>query len=272
VFRVNLLWFFALTFVVTWTCYFGASRFPGAVARIIVYAGVFAPGIVALLLTAREKGRPGVEELLRRVTYWRVAARWYVFAITYMAAIKLTAAVLHLFVTGQWPRFGQESWLIILVAIPISAIFQAGEEIGWRGYALPRLMIRVGFAAGSIILGILWAFWHLPLFFILAGDTRGQSFPLYALQVTALSVAISWLYVRTSGSLLLVMLMHSAVNQTKDIVPSAVSGATDPFALSRSLIGWLTAGLLWLCAAYFLFTTRGRTQISAAPRSMHPTR
>ena len=75
---------------------------------------------------------------------------------------------------------------------------------------------------------------------------------MYLLQVTALSVAIAWLYGHTNGSLLLAMLMHSAINQTKDIVPSAVPAATNPLALSNSLVAWLTLALLWIGAGYFL--------------------
>jgi membrane protease YdiL (CAAX protease family) len=74
----------------------------------------------------------------------------------------------------------------------------------------------------------------------------------YLLQVTALSVAAAWLYWRTGGSLLLVMLLHAAVNNTKDIVPSAVPGATNIFALSPSLVAWLTVVFLWIPAVYFL--------------------
>jgi CAAX protease family protein len=129
---------------------------------------------------------------------------------------------------------------------------QTGEEVGWRGYALPRLAARFGFAGASVILGVIWACWHLPLFFALGGDTVGQSFPLYLVQVTAVSVAITWLYVRTNGSLLLTMLMHAAINNTKDIVPSPVPGAINPWALSTSVVAWLTAALLWLFALYFL--------------------
>jgi membrane protease YdiL (CAAX protease family) len=92
----------------------------------------------------------------------------------------------------------------------------------------------------------------LPLFFAPESDTFGQSFPLYLLQVTALSVAAAWLYWRTNGSLLLVMLLHAAVNNTMGIVPSAVPGARNPFALSTSLVAWLTVTLLWITAAYFL--------------------
>lgn len=134
--------------------------------------------------------------------------------------------------------------------------FQAGEEIGWRGYALPRLAARFGLGPASILLGLIWAFWHIPQFFIREADTYGQSFIVYALQVTALSVAMTWLYARTDGSLLLVMLMHSAVNNAKDIVPSAVPGATNTFGVSASLVAWLTVTLLWICAAYFLARMR----------------
>lgn len=134
---------------------------------------------------------------------------------------------------------------------------QAGEEIGWRGYALPRLSAFLGLSGASIALGVIWAVWHLPFFFISGADKSGQSFPVYLLSVTALSVAMAWLYWRTNGSLLLTMLMHAAVNNTKDIVPSAVSAATNAFSLNSSRVAWLSVAILWICAAYFLFRMRG---------------
>jgi membrane protease YdiL (CAAX protease family) len=97
----------------------------------------------------------------------------------------------------------------------------------------------------------------LPLFFIAATGTTGQSFPAYALGVTALSVAMAWLYWRTGGSLLLVMLMHSAINNTTGIVPGRVLDPGDPMALSATPVGWLTAALLTAGAAYFLVRMRG---------------
>jgi hypothetical protein len=169
-----------------------------------------------------------------------------------MPAIKLPVALVHRVATGAWPRFGQEPWYLMAAAIVFSTWAQAGEEIGWRGYALPRLSDRFGLAPASVILGIIWASWHLPLFYVPESHTSRQSFPLYLLQVTALSVAAAWLYWRTEGSLLLVMLLHAAVNNTKDIVPSAVPGATNAFALSTSLVAWLTLAFLWITAAYFL--------------------
>jgi uncharacterized protein len=141
---------------------------------------------------------------------------------------------------------------IIPVAIAFSTPVQAGEEIGWRGYALPRLAERIGLAPASMVLGLIWGCWHLPQFFIREADTYGQSFFLFVMQVTALSVAMAWLYARTNGSLLLTMLLHAAVNNSKDIVPSATPGATNTFGFHASLVAWLTVTVLWICAAYFL--------------------
>jgi membrane protease YdiL (CAAX protease family) len=193
----------------------------------------------------------GMREWLLRLFRRHVGARWYVFAVAYMPAIKLSAALVQRLSTGAWPRFGEEPWLLMAVAIAVSMWVQAGEEIGWRGFALPRLAARVGLGPASVILGIIWASWHLPLFFIPAGDTFGQSFVMWLPAVTALSVAIAWLFWRT-GNLLPVMVLHAAINNTKDIVPSILPGAANPFAIRSSLVGAITLALLWTAAAYFL--------------------
>ena len=261
-----LVKFFVLTYALMWACFISV-----AVTGIPIYAplggalvllGTFAPSLVALWLTARTEGDSGVRALLGGVLKWQVPARWYLFALAYIPAIKLTAALIHRLATGAWPRFGDDPWYFILGAIAVSTPFQAGEEIGWRGYALPRLAARFGLARASILLGLIWGFWHLPQFFIPEADTYQQSLVVYVLQVTALSVAMAWLYARTNGSLLLVMLLHAAVNNAKDIVPSALPGASNPFALSASLVAWLTVTLLWICAAYFLRTMRRQVETS----------
>lgn len=251
--------FFAAAYLITWGVYLaaGATSVPG-LRGLLVYFGVFTPGLLALWFTHRAEGSPGVVALLQRLIRWDVPARWYVFALTYVATIKLTVALLYRATTGAWPRFGDVPWYVMLAAALGSTLLggQVGEELGWRGYALPRLAMKFGLGGASLLLGVLWAGWHLPLFFILGGDTVGQSFPLYVLQVTALSVAITWLYAKTHGSLLLTMLLHAAVNNTKDIVPSAVPGATRPWALSTSYVAWLSVALLWAAAAYFLVDMR----------------
>ena len=275
----SLLTFFSLTYAATWICWAAAAAiFRGTpsgepvragLAGALILLGTVAPSLVALALTERAEGRAATRALLDRIFLWRVGARWYVFAVGYIPAIKLSAAAVHHVVTGAWPRFGDEAWYVMATAIVFSTGLQAGEEIGWRGYALPRLSARVGLGFASVILGVIWASWHLPLFFFSGADKLGQSFPLYLLQVMALSVAAAWLYWRTGGSLLLVMLLHAAVNNTKDIVPSAVPGATNPFALSTSLVAWLTVAHLWMAAAYFLGRMRNKTLFAPldAPRT-----
>ena len=253
-----LIVYFGLVFLVTWSLWFAADGVSGAIRPILFYTGVFAPGIVALLLTYRERGPAGVSGLLRRLVQWNVGAKWLAFALFYIAAVKLTVAGIARITTGSWPVFGDIPLPLMFAAAIGSTLLggQVGEELGWRGYALPRMARSLGLAPASVLIGVVWALWHLPLFFFLDGDTVGQSFPFYLLQVVALSVAISWIYMKTDGSLFATMLLHAAVNNTKDVVPSAVPGATNSWQLHASLVGWLTLAILWLCAAWFLYDMR----------------
>jgi membrane protease YdiL (CAAX protease family) len=257
--------YFVLTFLLAWAFWYAATAVGGdSASQFLFLPGTFAPGIVAVLLTAWAEGAAGARALLAPLLKWEVAGRWYLFALLFMAVIKLTVALVFRLGTGDWPRFGETPLILMLAATLVSTLTlgQSGEEVGWRGYALPRMATRLGLGPASLILGVVWAVWHLPLFFIPGTSTTGQSFPLYLLQVTALSVALAWLWWRTGGSLLLTMLLHAAINNTKDIVPSAVAGAHAVFGLSTSVSAWLTVLLLWICAGYFLVRLRG----ASAPR------
>jgi membrane protease YdiL (CAAX protease family) len=251
----SLTRFFLLTYGLAWAFFIpvAATAHPsiGPVQTLVLTVGAFAPAVVALWLTARTQGDQGVQRLVERALHWRVGARWYLLAVGYMAAIKLTVALVLRSSTGAWPRFGTEPWYLMVVAIAFSTPVQAGEEIGWRGYALPRLTARFGLRSASLLLGLIWACWHMPFFFVRGADTYGQPFAIYLLQVTAISVAMAWVYART-GSLLLVMLMHAAINNSKDIVPSGSTGAVNAFGLSASAVAWLTVAFLWVPAIYFL--------------------
>ena len=260
----DLLAFFLLTFTFTWVTWLTAAALaaPGNTGFFgfrgpVFLLGVFAPALVAVALTARAEGRDGVMRLVSRIGRWQVAARWYLFAVGYLAAIKLLAAVMVRGVTGAWPAFGDTPWPLMLGAIVVSTWAQAGEEVGWRGYALPRLSRHLGLGGASVLLGVIWASWHLPLFFLRGSGSDGQSFPIYLLHVTAVSVAIAWLYWKTDGSLLLVMLMHASVNNTTGIVPSSLPGAENPLSLNGSLVAWFTVALSGLLAAQFLTQMRG---------------
>src|SRR5688572_4237651 len=258
--------YFFLTFLVSWTFFITvvilSNNNPETASGLtvlhqaLIFIGVIAPSLVALWLTSRS-GIPGqTQNLLGRIGRWKVHLKWYFFAIGFLVVIKILVACLYKIFTGSWPQFGQNLWYIMLVAILFSTLVQAGEEIGWRGFALPQMTTKFGLGLSTILLGIIWACWHLPLFFIKGSSTYGQSFPLYIIQVIAVSVILGWLYWRTRGSLLLVMIMHAAINNTKDIVPSTVPGASNSFAISNSLVGWLTVILLWIFALYCLIQMR----------------
>ena len=261
-----LLYFFSLTYIISWSLFFVAKIISGDVSYpdssfsplgyIIYIVGVFTPALVASFLSWREKGKAGVQALLTRIIKAPNDWRWYVFAVGYFIFIKMFIAIIHRLTTGEWPLFGHESFFLILIAIIFSTPIQAGEEIGWRGYALPRLSERFGLATASIILGIIWATWHLPFFFFQNADKYGQSFPVYLLSVIGLSVAMAWLYWRTNSSLFITMLMHSAVNNTTGIVSSVSQEAKNPFSLNASPIAWGTTATLFVFAVYFLYQMR----------------
>ncbi|HKV98640.1 MAG TPA: CPBP family intramembrane glutamic endopeptidase [Vicinamibacterales bacterium] len=262
--RRSLLLFFVLTFLVSWTCFIGGAALRDAslartVAGYLVYLiGVFAPALVAIALTYRAEGRAGVHALLSGMFRWPQQARWWIFAFSYMVVVRLTAAAVHRLAFGAWPEFGREIWLVMIPATILSTPVQSGEEVGWRGYALPGLADRFGLAPASLLLGAIWACWHLPLFFIEGVDKTGQSFPLYFLGVVALSVTLAWLYWRTNGSLLMTMLLHAAGNNMKDIVPVGTPGATNPWTFSALPIAWIVIAVYWAGALYFLVQMRSK--------------
>jgi membrane protease YdiL (CAAX protease family) len=257
--------FFALTFALSWPAWWLAARLgfgtqsSSIIGALAFYAGVFSPGIISLVLTRSLHGPEALRALLARLIQVNVAGRWFAFALFFTVAIKLASAVAHRLLLGEWPAFATPplalTVLLMFGATLLSTMIgsQAGEELGWRGFALPRMAASMGLARSGVILGLVWALWHLPIFYLFPlGDTYHQSFPLYTLQVTAISVAMTWLYAHTRGSLFLAMLMHAAVNNTKDIVPSAPAEPGGVWSLHGSPTWWLSIGLAWACAAYFL--------------------
>jgi len=255
--------FLLLTFATTWGLWAlviwasGGDHAPGPVPGLAIggplfLVGVFAPGLIAVALTAWAGGRGATLALLRRIVAWRVSLRFYAFALLLMPVVKLAVAGLYRALTGTWPHFGETNAVVLAAATVLSTVGQAGEEVGWRGYLLPRLTERVGLAGASIIVGVVWAVWHLPLFFARGTDTYHQSFLLYALQLTAYSIALAWLYWRTGGSLLLTMFMHAAFNNMKDIVPSGLVAGGRVFSFDSTLVFRLTVLLLWIVAAFLL--------------------
>jgi membrane protease YdiL (CAAX protease family) len=147
---------------VSWGCYFTAAALPrtGAagsnppvLATALLYVGALAPAFIALSLTAMSGVPGGMTRLLGGVYQGAVPALWYAFAIAYFPAIKFAAAFVHRAALGVWPPFGDAPWYIFAAAVAVSTPVQAGEEIGWRAYALPRLTARFGLARAGLLLG-----------------------------------------------------------------------------------------------------------------------
>ncbi|HET7089812.1 MAG TPA: type II CAAX endopeptidase family protein [Anaerolineae bacterium] len=179
----------------------------------LVTLATLGPMIAALSATAFEAGRAGVRTLLAQVVRWRVRPIWYGLALGVPAMIMLSAFVLWRVLGGPaLPAPPIQSWLslpVLVMALVIPALF---EEIGWRGYALPRLQSRTNALAASLMLGLIHACWHVPLWFIPGLGFDSLPFPLYALLVIGLSILFTWLYNSTGGSLLIVGLFHAAIN------------------------------------------------------------
>ena len=253
--------YFVLTFAATWAFWLAPGALPGShqlgagvVGTLFLFLGIFTPAFAAIAMTARAEGQIGVAALIKQLFKWNVAARWYLFAVTYIVVIKLTAVLVNRVAFGAWPEFGAEPIVLMIAATAFSLVTfgQSGEELGWRGFALPKLADRIGYGWAAIVIGVIWAAWHYPLFFMDGVARPGYSILLFTIQVTGISVAVTWLYVRTGGSLWLTMLMHSAVNNLGPIVRTADRAADDPLTLDAPPMVWITALLLWVPATYFL--------------------
>jgi membrane protease YdiL (CAAX protease family) len=249
---------FAVTWLLWWACArWGGQRWLFALGGPLFLVGVFTPGLLALAFAARHDGHAGVRRMLAGIARWSVPARLYLFALGFMVATRLAAAVVHRVARGDWPPFGDTPVPLMVAAIVVSTWVQGGEELGWRAYLLPRLARRVGLGGATVMVGVIWAAWHLPLFFIPGSGSDGQSFPLYLVHVTALSVAMGWLYWKSAGSLFVVMVMHASINNTASLVPAALPAPVPVFSVNGSLLAWTTAAVAWIVAAALLYDMRG---------------
>jgi membrane protease YdiL (CAAX protease family) len=170
-------------------------------------------GLAGVGAAAAESGRAGVRALLAAVLRWRARPAWYAAAVLGPALFPAGGWLLGLALGAPAPpAAAPEAWVslpLVLAALLFPALC---EEVGWRGYALPRLQRRVGALPASLLLGVIWAGVHLPLWLLPGFGFAGQSVPLYVVQITAVSVVLAWLYNGTGGSVLLTGLAHAAAN------------------------------------------------------------
>jgi membrane protease YdiL (CAAX protease family) len=171
------------------------------------------PSAVAIVLTAVVLGRGALRKLLGRLLIWRVSPFWYL--VVFLGPVALTGGVVLLNALMGGPALSLGMTLVgaaIFFAFSVVPGSALGEEIGWRGYVLPRLQSRMSALSASLLIAPIWALWHLPLW--LTGEP-GRTPTLYTgflVSAFALSIISTWVYNSTGGSLLMIVLLHATVN------------------------------------------------------------
>jgi len=179
-----------------------------------ILIGGMGPALAGIGVTGLTEGRAGIRTLLSGVSRWCVGVRWWLFALCFFPLLMLVAIGVNRLagsdfgesLSGELPS----NWLLLplLGGVLLAALV---EEIGWRGYAWPKLRHRFPLLPAGVILGILWACWHLPLFFIKGMPQADLPFLPYLLMTIAVSIWLGWLYDRTQ-SILLATVCHAALN------------------------------------------------------------
>ena len=224
------------------------------------------PTLAALTVTAAISGRAGVGRFLRRYLQWRVGLPWYLLALFSFLLVYLLSVCIPLG-AGPLLAFIQQWSLLLSVFLPLMGIqilFVAlWEEPGWRGFALPRLQQRYGPVLGTIVLGTLHSFWHLPTGFIMGG-------PLYPLALTTFVTFVltgiagtfiyTWIYNHAKGSILIAILIHAAANAASGLVNNIIPANPSLSGLAHALYydNWNLVIAFGAVAVLLIIFTRGR--------------
>jgi membrane protease YdiL (CAAX protease family) len=204
-----LFTFFALAYGLSWWGWVAGSIAPASIPFVPYPFVPIGPLLAAVGVTAVSLGRPGLRALGCQLVRWRVGWRWYVVALGLPPTVFLVAVALTVVLGAPAPSLGQVNpWYMPLLVFAVRLINPLdgpmGEELGWRGYALPRLQTGRSPLVASLVLGVLVAGWHLPL--VLAG--QANSFDLVG--TVGVTIVYTWIYNRTRGSVLMTLLAHAA--------------------------------------------------------------
>ena len=220
-------------------------------------------GIASVIMTGLTLGKAGVVSLLKRYIQWRVGWKWYLAAFLLEPTLQVLGVYGNALITGVAPDYshimaykvfgeGGTLWLFILPFFLVDLISN-GEEIGWRGYVLPRLQAKYNALTSALILGVIWGFWHL-LKFLPHWNTL--TFAFFMLHTMAFAVTLSWLYNNTKGSLLLVAVMHASANTAGVFLPLANTASNENAGAYVSYV------LLEVIAAVIIAALTGPTRLS----------
>jgi uncharacterized protein len=234
--RHPLTFFFIFAYAFTWLVAWmplvlskdGAGllsyHWPLGLYATIAIASFVGPFLSAFIMTGITEGREGVGRLLRQLVLWRVGFRWYLFALIGLPAIMVISVII---LPGSLASFQGLATLspLLSLALFVYVFFLGGplgEEPGWRGFALPRLQRRYGALVGSLILGPIWAFWHLPLFWYPAWNLPPTilNIVMFVLAAMAFTIVMTWVFNNTKSSLLIAVLVHTSF----DMVLATLNG------------------------------------------------
>jgi membrane protease YdiL (CAAX protease family) len=243
--------FFSLAFGLTWLAWLpyvlsgnGLGLLPWTFPEVLgssqtlgILPGAYlGPVTAAFLITARTEGRAGLRRWSRRLTHWRVGARWY---LTALLSVPVVAILATFALPGATDDVRFPSPAVFLAYLPLLAIqvLTSGlaEEPGWRDFAQPRLQERFGAMTGSLILGPLWGAWHLPLFVTdWAGwpDVDWLMPAEFILSCVLLGIVLTWVVNATGGSLPMAMLVHANVNTVFSLLWPQIFPSLDVFRAS----------------------------------------
>ncbi len=248
--RHCIITYFALAYAIAWGGILllvgpkvaqGIPLQPGDVMGLIFLAMLVGPSVAGLTMTAVVDGRKGLRSLLSRMGHWRVGLRWY--AVALLTTPILALAVLLTLTALVSPTF-TPSFNAIGIVLGLAAGFF--EEIGWTGFALPKLQSKYNALTAGLLLGMLWGVWHF-----LAGNVSGQSMPsflVFVVSVVAYRVLITWMYNHT-GSLLLAQLMHAFYTGSLFVLSYSLPAG------ENFLFSMVFAGVLWMVVVVVVATT-----------------
>jgi len=233
--------YFVLVYALSWACWI-----PLAIARtwlsfpyiVFAVAGNGMPSLLGIVLTALVSGKAGLAELFGRLGRMRVPLIWYAAALLLIPALRLAAAGIPALVGLATITFAFSSFTVLQ-----SAASGLLEELGWRGFALPRMQARRPAFTASLLLGVLWGSWHLPLMMArgLPWTAAGLiQFVFFILLVTAWAVLLTWVYNNTNGSLFLMILMHTVL----DIAALTIQASNWIGGALSLILAWATVTLV----------------------------
>lgn len=209
----QIMIFFLLSFLISWLFYGLVILTNGLEAlSILKVLGTFGPFIASVIIIKVNGG--SILHWLRHIFVWRIKLRWYFVPLGIVLLVFAATALLYALMGGivGIERINFESLVFLLIAFIMSTIIGGGqEELGWRGFALPKLQEKYNALTSSFILGFFWGVWHLPLFLISGTYQANSSIIIFILTVMAMTVLFTWLYNNT-GSVLLSMIFHGLYN------------------------------------------------------------